>query len=305
MKHTGKNSMMIAVILALILAVCSAGALAENEPFAPAAGSETVVKLLDVIDFKFFVKEEGIGKGSAPVYTAPSEDSVRLADGKASCSVESEIAVAGHVDNWLMVRYEIGKKEDKDRQVRVGYIPPKYSKGYKSGTGKLKFDSIPVQLAEDIEITDNPRHNSTPFGTLKAGSDITILGKYTYTGNWWYIEATLDGQLTRGFISRSKAAILADGTVYHGNEELGIPAVSPNQTELAGYITVKGTADSAMIVRNKPGAENNMVARVYGGDTFPCYGSEKARSGRIWYYIWVDGVWGWFSSGNSTFSEGY
>ena len=303
MKNTGKSRRLIAAALALILAVSCACALAENDPSAPAAKSETVAKLLKVMDFKFFVKEDGIGKGNAPVYTAPSEDSLRLADGKAHCDVESEIAVAGHVDRWLLVRYEIGKKEEKDRQVRVGYIPPKYSRGYKSGAGKLAFDSIPVQLAADAEITDNPRHNSTPFGTLKEGTDITILGKYTYTGNWWYIETTLDGQLTRGFINRSEAALLVDGDVYHGNEELGFPVTSPENTQQIGTLTVNGTPDDALIVRQKAGAKHKMVARVYGGESFPCYGSEQ-QSNYTWFYIWVDGVWGWFSGGNSTFTEG-
>ena len=303
MKNTEKIRKIMAVTLALILTVSCVCALAEGDSPAPAAKSETAAKLLEVLDFKFFVKEDGIGKGTAPVYTAPSEDSLRLADGTAHCSVESEIAVAGHVNRWLMVRYEIGKKEDKDRQVRVGYIPPKYSRGYKSGQGKIRFDSIPVQLAADIEITDNPRHNSTPFGTLKEGTDITILGKYTYTGNWWYIEATLDGKLTRGFINRSEAAILVDGEVYHGNEELGYPVTSPENTQQIGMLTVNGTPDDALIVRKKAGTDSKMVARVYGGDIYPCYGSKEQKN-YVWYYIWVDGVWGWFSGGNSTFTEG-
>ena len=303
MKNNGKCRKITAAVLTLILAALCLCAQAESDSSAPAARSETVAELLKVIDFKFFVKENGIGTGSAPVYTAPSEDSLRLADGKASCSVESEIAVAGYEDRWLMVRYEIGKKEEKDKQARVGYIPPKYSKGYKTGRGKITFSRVPVQLAADTEITDNPRHNSTPFGTLPAGTDITILGKYTYTGNWWYIEAELDGKLARGFIDRSEAEILADGTVYHGNLELGFPVTSPENTRQTGTVTVNGTADDAMIVRQDAGADSRMVARVYGGESFPCYGSREVRHGRIWYYIWVDGVWGWFSGGNSTYTE--
>ena len=295
-----KSKRLAAVLLVLGLVISCTGVFAEGGSSIPAASSETVAKLLEVIDFKFFVKEDGIGKGSAPVYTAPSEDSIRLADGKAGCNVESEIAVAGHVNGWLLVRYEIGNKNTKDRQVRVGYIPPKYSKGYKSGRGDIVFDSIPVKLAEDTEITDNPRHNSTWFGTLKEGTDITILGKYTYTGNWWYIETTLDGKLTRGFINRNATAILVDGIKYHNNEELGFPAVSPANTQKVGMITVRGTKDDAMIVRQKASKDSKMVARVFGGESYPCYGTEEPRKGHSWHYIWVDGVWGWIAAGNAT-----
>ena len=305
MKHQRIIRRLAAAAAALVLAVSCAGALAAGDPSAPAAASATVAELLDTVDFKFFVREEGIGRGSAPVYTAPSEDSLRLSDGRAACNVEEEIAVAGRVDGWLMVRYEIGSAEEKDRKVRVGYIPPKYSKGYKAGIGKREFDSIPVKLAEAIDITDNPRHNSTPFGTLDEGTDIIILGKYTYTGNWWYVETTLEGKLTRGFIDRSSAALLVDGTVYHGNLELGIPVTSPRGTRVVGTVTVNGTSQDALIVRQGAGTDTQMVARAHGGDVFPCYGSEVTPREKTWYYIWVDGVWGWFAAGNAAYTEGY
>ena len=298
---TGERTVLL--MIALILAICCAGALAEDGSSSPAATSETVAKLLNILDFKFFVREDGIGKGSAPVYTAPDENSLRLADGKASCSLESEIAVAGHVDHWLMVRYEIGRKDEKDKKVRVGYIPPKYAKGTKSETGQIKFDAIPSTLAEDTEITDNPRHNSTPFGTLPAGAEITILAKYTYSGNWWYVEAETDGIKTRGFIDRSKTGIVIDGVTYHGNEELGFPAASPENQPQIGMLTINGTEENAMIVRKHADADSSMVARVYGGESFPCYGSEELKNGKTWYFIWVDGVWGWFSGASSTFTS--
>ena len=160
------------------------------------------------------------------------------------------------------------------------------------------------QAAEEITITDNPRSNSTPFGTLPAETDLTILGKYTYTGNWWYVETKLDGQVTRGFIDRSAAVIRVDGEVYHGHEELGIPVLSPEGGGKTGMMTVQGSEDDAMIVRRHADRESPMVARVYGGDVFPCYGQQEGGSGRIWYRIWVDGVWGWFSSTYGEFTEG-
>ena len=291
-----------ALILAMLLALSCAGALAESLT-APAANSQTVARLLAMSDFKFFVRENGIGRGSAPVYTAPSEDSIRLADGKASCSAQEAVAVAGYYDSWLMIRYEIGKKDEQNKKARVGYVPPKYARTYHADIGKIEFDAIPAQLAEEITISDNPRSNSTPFGTLPAGTEITILAKYTYSGNWWYVETELDGQLCRGFINRAEAAITLDGTVYHGIAELGYPVSSPDNTGLIGMVKVKGKKTDAMIVRRRAGTDSPMVARVHGGDVYPCYGSGTGKGSRIWYYLWVDGVWGWFAGGNAEFTE--
>ena len=298
MKHNGMYLRLTAMVLVLMLLVSCGSVLAEESVSScPAAESETVAALLQVPDFKFFVREKGIGKGSCPVYTAPSEDSLRLADGNAVVNVETEISVGGVENGWLMVRCEI-----KDKKARVGYIPPEYSKRLKANTSKTAFVSIPVKLAAGIDITDNPRSNSTPFGSLPKGTEVTILGKYTYTGNWWYVETKLNDRLTRGFINRSEAALKIDGKVYTGNDELGFPAVSPMNTTKVGMITVQGKEDDAMIVRKRSNINATMVARVYGGETFPCYGEEMGANDRPWYYIWVDGVWGWFSSGIATFS---
>ncbi len=294
-----------AMMLVLALAVPCFGALADDSSSYPAAQSETVAALLEVPDFKFFDKEEGIGSGvSCPVYTAPSEDSLRLADGKACCNMNTRIAVAGYTDDgWLLVKYEIKDEKQKDsKKVRVGYIPPNYAKGAKTGRGKMKFVSIPLTLAEEIEITDNPRESSTPYGTLPAGTEITILDKYTYSRNWWYVETRLDGVLTRGFIDRGVAALLVDGTVYHSNEELGLPVESPEHTGKIGTVTIGGTTENAWIVREEETSKSHMVARVWGGETYPCYGTTTGEHDRDWYYIWVDGVWGWTSSAHSTFT---
>lgn len=286
------------LVLALVLALLCAAATAEQAQAKPAATSETVAKLLQVWDFKFHVRDVGIGTGTAPVYTAPSKDSIRLSDGKASCSLAAEIAVAGYTNHWLMVRYEI-----KDKKVRVGYIPPENARGVVAEVGALEFDSIPVTLAEAIDISDNCRDNSTPFGTLEAGSEITILGKYTYSDNWWYVEAKLDGQLTRGFIDRNTASLVIDGVTYTGNAALGTPVKSPEGQEQTGTVTINGNGDNAMIVRKRADLDAPMVARVYGTETFPCYGAQPGPRSKDWYLIWVDGVWGWISSGVAEYTE--
>ena len=296
MKHWTGYRKPAAVLLVLVLLAAVFGAAAESVE-KPAAKSAVVAELLQVLDFKFHVRDEGIGEGTYPVYTAPSKDSLRLADGKARVDVSGEVSVAGYDHGWLLIRYEI-----KDKKARVGYIL--HSKDMlHPDVGKISFNAVPAQLVEETEITDNPRSNSTPFGTLPAGSDITILAKYTYTGNWWYIEAENAGKQMRGFIDRSATPILVDGTVYNGNTELGFPAVSPGGGEQIGMVLIGGDGDNARIVRKRPDPDSDMVARVYSGDVFPCYGTEIGSTWKEWYQIWVDGVWGWYSSGSSTLIE--
>lgn len=300
MKHFRR---LAAAVLVLVLAVTCAAALADDPSSYPAAKSETVAALLEAPGFVFHTREDGISSGNCPVYTAPSEDSLRLADGKARCNLGAELAVSGYTqDGWLMVKYEIKVDDKKDRQVRVGYVPPAYLKGAKASISELKFVAIPVTLAEEIEITDNPRETSTPYGTLPAGTEITILAKYTYTRNWWYVETTLDGAVTRGFIDRGSAALQVDGTVYRGNGELGLPVESPEHTAKTGTVTIEGTGEDAWFVRKEETSKSHMVARVWGGDTYPCYGVKTGEYDRDWYYIWVDGVWGWTSSAHSSFA---
>ena len=203
--------------LALVLTLACLCAAAEQAAVKPAAVSETVAKLLEVWDFKFHVRETGIGTGTAPVYTAPSKDAVRLSDGKASCRLGDEIAVAGYTDHWLMVRYEI-----KDKKVRVGYIPPKYVRNYKSHMAP-HFGYIPAVADDTIPVTDNPMAHGTSFAELAPGEAFHVISRYNYHQkkglDWWYIEFEVDGQVAYGFIE------YADAQFHLGEPEKGAGSV--------------------------------------------------------------------------------
>lgn len=289
---TGKKA--IAALLALALLFTLAGALAEETQ---EETGDTVTRLINMKDFKFFHKEDGIGGNVRwPVYTAPSEDSLRLADGKAWCNPSGELSVGGYAENgWLLVRYKTPEEYS-----RVGYVPSRYLNGIKTGVGGLDFTRITVKAAEEIYITDDLYEKQPAFGKLEAGDSFDILAKYTYYGNWWYIETTVDGKTARGFINRGTAAIEVDGRVYHGNAELGIPEKSPMNTAKSGTVTV--TNPDVTIVHSEPDPDKKMVARVFQGDTFPCYGIATGSTKKEWYYIWIDGVWGWISSGRSEYA---
>ena len=93
-----------------------------------------------------------------------------------------------------------------------------------------------------------------------------------------------------------------DGLVWRLQQELGLPVESPEHTGKTGTVTIGGNAENAWIVREEETSKSHMVARVWGGDTYPCYGQTIGEYDREWYYIWVDGVWGWVSSGISTYT---
>lgn len=147
--------------------------------------------------FLFNKAEHGIGCGVCPVYTAPSKNAFRAANGKASVDTNSPLMIGGFEPNgWLLVRYNTNKGG-----VRVGYIPPSYVKNY-STWHKMNFSYVRRTAETTLYVTDNPLDNYDYFAYLDPGEDYYILAEYTYYGNWWYIECTVDGKQARGFISK-------------------------------------------------------------------------------------------------------
>ena len=161
--------------------------------------SDLLAELNSLPPFKFMHHNKGIGYGTCPVYTAPSKDAFRCADGRAACDTNSKMDDAGYdASGWLMVRYETN-----NGGCRVGYIPPKYIKDFQSSMYP-HFGYIPATAEDVIYVTDNPLSHYGAFAELEAGETFYILSKYNYYKDkgfeWWYIECTVDGQVARGFI---------------------------------------------------------------------------------------------------------
>lgn len=263
-------------------------------------------RLLNVPSFKFRIHEDGIGYGNCPVYTAPTEDSFRCANGKASVWTNEEMCEAGFVSGWLLVRYETN-----NGGCRVGYIPPNKVKGFKSGMSTPKFDYIPVTALDTIMVTDNPMLPGSSFARLDPDEVFYVLGKYTYHGDWWYIECTVDNKVARGFIDRETSCFTVDGVVVgqgqqgssaqsSGAELLGIPSISPLGTEYIDDVYIGyGTTGERKAVRKNADPNSERLTSVYPGNRYPCYASKMGTTGKTWYYIWVeeDSTWGWVSSG--------
>ena len=185
--------------VALISTAC-AGTSTENGTYVSVSsiGEDWYAQLNELPPFKFEKHRDGIGFGTCPVYTAPSEDAYRCANGKASCDTNSEMDDAFFVSDWLLVRY----KTNND-VYRVGYIPSRYVKGFKSNMFP-HFGYIPAVADDDIYVTDNPMIHGTSFAMLAEGEEFHILSRYDYHKDkgleWWYIECEVDGQLAYGFI---------------------------------------------------------------------------------------------------------
>lgn len=183
----------IMVMCTLMMATAFAGTSTERS-----GGSSS---LYDLPPFKFEKHMYGLGYGNCPIYTAPSESSYRANNGKASVATNGyEVDDAGFVDGWLLVRYEIKSGW------RVGYIPPKYVRGFVSSMAP-HFGWIPCTANETIYVTDNVYSHNDSFAVLEPGEQFSVISQYDYYANkgydWWYIECEVDGQIARGFIEKT------------------------------------------------------------------------------------------------------
>ena len=205
-----------AFVAALIMAMTlftpvNAGTSTEGGTHVYEGSSSLNAELNSLPPFKFEKHKDGIGYGPCPVYTAPSVDAYRCANGKATCDTNSKMDDAGFVSGWLLVRYETN-----NGGVRVGYIPPKYVKDFKSHMYP-HFGYVPACADDTIYVTDNPMMHGTSFAVLNPGEDFHILSKYDYYKKtkgleWWYIECTVDGQLAYGFIEMDSSFHLGSST---------------------------------------------------------------------------------------------
>ena len=207
MKKTTHTRILAAllVLMAAVLAfsAATAGTSTEKQNRTYDGEQQLQKELNELPPFKFAKHKYGIGYGNCPVYTAPTEEAYRAANGKAVCSTNSAMDEAGYVSGWLLVRYETNKGN-----YRVGYIPPKYVRGFKSDMAP-HFGYVPATADDVILVTDNPMVHGTSFAQLEKGEPFHILSRYNYYAknglDWWYIECEVDGQIAYGFIEYNEA----------------------------------------------------------------------------------------------------
>lgn len=128
------------------------------------------------------------------VYSAPSAESWRGANGKAVLSTNGAVYVAGWENGWLLVMYETN-----NGSVRVGYIDGGKLKGSPQAP-YLNFAYTQARVARATTLTDDPVRAYTGIRQLAAGETVTYLSDYLNRNSWAYVETVVNGQTVRGFI---------------------------------------------------------------------------------------------------------
>lgn len=273
---------------------------AYSEGSRPMTYAQWKDRVLNLQRIMFIQHKKGIGLGDCPVYTAPSRQALRFANNRQAVDTEKELYEAGKTeDGWLLVRYDPG-----NGKIRTGYIPPDKVSGFKSSFSlTVKFDYIPVIAANEIEVTDDPITGKNIFVTITEGESFILLAKYTYNGNWWYIECTIDGKTARGFVDRDVASFYPGNDVADNLSQepvslnnIGFPSVSPMNSKQIGEIVINGKeGDTRKNAHKDADADSDKLTVVYPARIYPYYAMRSDSEGNKWFYIFVeeDTIWGW------------
>ena len=130
-----------------------------------------------------------------PVYSAPSKSSWRGANGKAEVSTNGAIYAAGWESGWLLLMYETN-----NGSIRVGYVRESDIRGGVPLDLYLEFAYSRATVNEKCVLTDDPARTGSSITTLRAGTEVTYLTRFYNHSAWDYVETTVNGKVTRGFI---------------------------------------------------------------------------------------------------------
>lgn len=136
------------------------------------------------------------------VYSAPSRNSWRGANGKASVGTGGAVYSAGWEENWLLVMYETN-----NGSVRVGYVCADDIRGGVPLDVSLSFDYATATVNNRVTLTDDPARTNTTITTLSAGASVTYLTSFFNRYAWDYVETIVGGQTVRGFIPAGNLTI--------------------------------------------------------------------------------------------------
>lgn len=186
------------MVLAVMLLPTAASALTAGSPGLSdntyGAGSRSQAK---TYEFAFGAEPYLEGNWTWPVYSAPSMNAYRAANGKASVHMEDDIYSAGWSGAWLLVRYP-----KVNGGYRVGWVPKAEINRPIKRTAECKFAYWTVTLSQNCNLTDDPLYESETLAYASKGEKLTYLGYYHY-GNgreYAYVQGDLNGQPVCGFI---------------------------------------------------------------------------------------------------------
>ncbi len=153
------------------------------------------------VDYELYSADEmpgDAGASTVPVYSAPSEGSVRFAKGKASVNLREPAKFYGLTQdgNWALVEYTVSGRTSRFGYVRRSELPGSVTWRY-----TLPSVDMPVTVTRDTFLTDDPNVSQYRQMTLKMGGSVRLLALY---GPWYaYVETTLEGKTVRGFVPRA------------------------------------------------------------------------------------------------------
>ena len=178
-----------------------------------------------------------------PVYSAPSNKSIRGANNRALVSTNDWIQVFGADGDWILVQYSISSSH-----YRIGYI---YKNALPDGTivDDLALTSVPAVVNYDVEVTDDPLVSQKKLASVAENTKVTCLGTM---GDWSYIESTEDGKTFRGFVPtdclsgtvtsmlEAKAALNGSWKLYAGSAVVADSITFAADGTMIGKSTVNG-----------------------------------------------------------------
>lgn len=128
------------------------------------------------------------------VYSAPSYDAYRGANGKAMLNTSEGIYVFGWDYGWLMVMYYTN-----NGAMRVGYVSVNEMRD-SVDISRLNFEYSDAVITRTSVLTDDPEMASTQLTRLSKGTQVLYLATYYRDYQWAYVEVEVNGQIMRGFI---------------------------------------------------------------------------------------------------------
>ena len=131
------------------------------------------------------------GKKSYAVYSAPDTSSYRAAKGKASVSTGDDYKLYLTVGDWSLIEYRVSLRTSRFGWAQLG-------KHGDETTNEIVH--VPMLTAFGTYLTDDPNVSEYHQVELPAGTKLTAL---SHPDNQWayvYVEATVDGKITRGFV---------------------------------------------------------------------------------------------------------
>lgn len=131
------------------------------------------------------------GKKSYAVYSAPDTSSYRAAKGKASVSTGDDYKLYLTVGDWSLIEYRVSLRTSRFGWAQLGNHGDETTN---------EIVHVPMLTAFDTYLTDDPNVSEYHQVELPAGTKLTAL---SHPDNQWayvYVEATVDGKITRGFV---------------------------------------------------------------------------------------------------------